>query len=96
MFVSIRKYPTIAPQEVARRVNEGFLPLISSAQGFIAFYGVDSGDGDWMAVCIFETQEQAEQSNTAASEWVKANVAPLITGPPEIIGGQIVVAKGVA
>jgi hypothetical protein len=43
MYASIRQYQTThgAAAELARRVQEGFVPIIASAPGFIAYYVVD-------------------------------------------------------
>jgi len=46
MNASIRKYKTMPGKagEVAPRVSEGFVPIISKAPGYIAYYVVDAGN----------------------------------------------------
>ncbi len=42
MYVTVRRYEGASdPSEVARRVNEGFLPIIREIPGFVDYYLVD-------------------------------------------------------
>ena len=77
MYASIRRYRTVAgaSTELAQRVDQGFLPIISSAPGFIAYYVVDAGNDVVASVSIFQDQAGAEASNRTAADWVKANLA---------------------
>ena len=93
MYISIRKYKSQSPGEVIRRAGEGFVPIISSAPGFIAYYILDAGDGALASISIFETQAEAEESNRMAADWVKQNLAALVEGPPEITAGEVTVHK---
>ena len=96
MYISIRRYKpnsADAANEFTRRVNKGFVPIISKAPGFIAYYGINAGNGVWASVSIFKTKAGAEKSNKMAADWVKQNVASLVLGPPEITTGEAVVHK---
>jgi hypothetical protein len=56
MHVAIRRYKLNEPgsvDEVLRRVNEGFIPIIEDAPGFLAYYALDSGGGTITAVSVF-------------------------------------------
>ena len=93
MYASIRRYSTVkgASAELAQRVNQGFLPIISSAPGFIAYYVVDAGNDEVASVSIFQDQAGAEASNREAADWVKANLATLVAGAPDITAGVVTV-----
>ena len=93
MYASVRRYGTSSAKEVTERVKEGFVPIISQGPGFVAYYAIDSGDGVWTSVSIFETQAGAEESNRMAADWIKQNVASLLSGSPEITAGELVVSK---
>jgi heme-degrading monooxygenase HmoA len=95
MYASIRRYRTVegASTELAQRVDEGFLPIISSAPGFIAYYVVDAGNDEVASVSIFQDQAGAEASNRTAADWVKGNLAKLVAGAPEIPAGLVTVCK---
>ena len=46
MYVTVRRYEGVSdPSEVARLVNEGFLPIIREIPGFVDWYLVDASDG---------------------------------------------------
>jgi hypothetical protein len=95
MYASIRRYKTSpgAAAEIAQRVSQGFVPITSQAPGFVAYYAVDGGNDVLASVSIFQDQAGAEESNRRAADWVKANLASLIAGPPEITAGEVVVQK---
>jgi hypothetical protein len=92
MHVTIRRY-SIHPgstQQLVDLINDEFLPTISRAAKFIAYYAVDEGDGDISTVSIFEDEAAAMASNHLAATWVMKNVAALISQPPKIISGVVV------
>lgn len=95
MYASIRKYKTQsgASAELARRVNQGFVSIVSQAPGFVAYYVVDAGNDVVASVSVFQDQAGAEQSNHMAAEWVKGNLVALVAGPPEITAGTVTVHK---
>ncbi len=90
MYVSIRRYETTSVEEVARRVQEGFVPIMRQAPGYIAYYAIDVGAGFVASISIFETQAQADDSNRMAAEWVRQNIVELFAGPPELTAGPVV------
>ena len=57
MHVAIRRYQLEYPgsvDEVLGRVNEGFIPIVKYAPGFLAYYALDSGGGEVTSVSVFE------------------------------------------
>lgn len=95
MYASIRRYKTNpgVATELARRVNEGFVPIISQAPGFVAYYIVDAGNDVAVSITIFQDQAGMAESNRMAADWVKANIAALFAGAPEITAGAVTVAQ---
>ena len=91
MYIAVRRYQ-IKPgsiDEIVRSVSEGFVPLISQASGFIAYYAVDAGNDIVFSVSIFQDQAGADESTIAAADWVKQHLAALFEGPPEITAGEV-------
>ncbi len=95
MYTAIRQYKTNpgAAAEIGRLVEEGFLPIISKAPGFVAYYALDTGNDTVVSVSVFQNQAGSEESNRLAADWVKQNIASLFAGPPEVIDGEIIVHK---
>lgn len=95
MYVVIRRYEAdeASSDEVLRRVQEGFLPIIRRARGFVAYQVVDAGDGVVASISIFEDHAEANEMTREAAEWVKENLAELVLGPPEIISGEVVLSE---
>ncbi len=95
MHVSVRRY-NVDPgsvDEVTRRVNEGFVPIITGAPGFKAYYVVNAGGGVLASISVFEDQAGAEESNRLAADWVQENLAPFVQGPPQITAGEASIHK---
>jgi hypothetical protein len=72
-------------------VKQGFVPIISHAPGFIAYYVVDTGHDVVASISIFQDQAGAEESNRMAADWVMANIDTLVSGPPEITADMMTV-----
>ena len=92
MHVTIRHYQMKAgslDDALLRRVNEGFIPIIKKAPGFLAYYVVDSGGDTLTTVSVFEDRAGAEASNRRAADWVKQNLASAFPNAPQIIAGEV-------
>ncbi len=92
MHVAIRRYQMdpASFDEVNRQVNEGFIPIIKDADGFLAYYVVEAGAGEIATVGVFEDQAGAEESVRMAADFIRQNLAALLPNPPEITAGEVV------
>jgi hypothetical protein len=94
MYATVRRYEGVTdPSEVARQVEEGFIPIISEMPGFVAYYWVDAGDGVMVSTSVFEHKDAEEESNWAAGDFVANNLASLLPNPPQITAGELVAHK---
>jgi hypothetical protein len=93
MYAAIRRYDTDPRivDELTRRVNEGFLPIISNAPGFVAYYVIDEGNGVLVSVSVFEDQAGAEESSKRSATWVQQQLSALLPNPPQVSTGRVVV-----
>jgi heme-degrading monooxygenase HmoA len=95
MFAAIRYYQADPPSidEVVRRVQEDFVPLIRDMRGFVSYFILVPSERqeDIVSVSVFEDQQSAEESNRMAVEWVGQNLSELLRPAPEFAGGQVVV-----
>ena len=92
VFISIRQYDGLNPADFVeglRIAREGFVPLIRSSDGFIAYYVVQTSETTMSAINVFETREQALASNEQAREFVVENLAPLLPNPPRTFEGAV-------
>ncbi len=93
MYASIRRYLVEGSiQELARRAEEGLVPIFQENPGFVAYYVVDGGDGHAASVSIFESREAAHRSNEQAAAWVKENASEFLAEAPQITAGEALVA----
>ncbi|MGW7640329.1 hypothetical protein [Streptomyces decoyicus] len=91
MYAAIRRYEGVTdPIETARRVSEGFVPLMRQASGFVAYYWIDAGNGVMISTTVFQDQAGAEQSITQAAGFVQDNLASLLPNPPQVTTGKVV------
>jgi len=60
--------------ELARKAEEGILPLLQSQQGFKA-YSVAIGDGEVLSLSVWDTRADAEAGSAVVASWVADNMA---------------------
>ena len=91
MYTTVRRYEGVTnPIEAAKRVAEGFMPLISKLTGFVEYYWVDLGQNMALSVSIFKGLPNAIESNQVAANWVQTNLAQFLPNNPRIESGKIV------
>jgi len=93
MYAAIRqgKARTGTAEELAGRIKEGAIPIISNVPGFKAYYVVYAPDDTVTAISIFDNYEAAEESNKRALAWIEQNLGPLLTGPGAAVAGPVIV-----
>ena len=95
MFIAIRKYRVRrgSTAEWARRVQDGFVPIMRELAGFHGYYLLDGGPDAIIAISMFDTADEALASNEKAADWVRNNVMEFARGMPEIMVGDVLVAE---
>jgi hypothetical protein len=93
MYATIRRYKVTSPKELARLVNESFVPLISDIDGFEAYYLISASEDVFASMSIFNTQEGAEKSNQLSEDWIAKNGISLITGKFETHEGDVIAQR---
>ena len=79
-------------EEMGKRIENEFLPVISGVQGLVAYYCVDAGDDTIIAISVFNDKAGADESNKVALGWVQENLAPLMSTPLEVKAGKVIVS----
>ena len=93
MYAAIRqgKAKTGTAEELARRIKEGAIPIISDVDGFMAYYVVYAPDDTVTAISIFNNFAGAEEANRRVLDWIEKNLGPLLVGPATAIAGPVIV-----
>lgn len=93
MYAAIRqgKAKTGMAEELARRIKEGAIPIISDVEGFMAYYVVYAPDDTVTAISVFNNYAGAEEANRRALVWIDQNLAPLLVGPATAVAGPVIV-----
>lgn len=80
--------------KVIDKVDTEFLEMLNKMDGFVSYYLVQTHQNQVTTVSIFESQEQAEESNKVALGWIKENLAPYMQGPVDAVAGKVAVHGG--
>ena len=91
MFAVIRHYH-FKPEDgkkIDQLIQEGFVPLIKKAKGFVRYYWLDTGAGEGASLCVFKDREGADESILLAADFVKTSLSELTMQKPEVIEGPI-------
>ena len=91
MYAAIRqaKAKTGTAEELARRVKEGAIPIISDVEGFMAYYVVYAPDDTVTAISVFNNFAGAEEANRRALAWIEQNLGPPLVGPASAVAGPV-------
>ena len=95
MFIAVRRYRVRrgATAEWAKRVQDGFVPLIRELAGFRGYYLLQGGPDVVIAISMFDSADEALVSNEKAADWVRNNVMEFARGMPEVMVGDVLVAE---
>ena len=93
MYAAIRqgKAKTGTAEELARRIKEGAIPIISDVPGFQAYYVIYAPDDTVTAISIFDDYAGAQESNRRGLAWIEQNLSPLLTGTATAVAGPVIV-----
>ena len=93
MYAAIRqgKAKPGQAEELARRIKEGAVPIISGVEGFRAYYVVYAPDDTVTAISVFNDYAGAEESNRRGLTWSEQNLGPLLEGPVNAVAGPVIV-----
>jgi len=85
VYAAIRqgKAKTGMAEELARRIKEGAIPIISDV--------VYAPDDTVTAISIFNDYAGAAESNRRVLAWIEQNLTPLLAGPATAIAGPVIV-----
>src|ERR1700727_35070 len=91
MYASIRQFKTKpgSADSLAEKIKEA-ISLISDVSGFMGYYVIYSPDDTVTAISIFNTVEQAQESNRRALAWIEKKILDRSSsGPPLRLRGRL-------
>ncbi|WP_045466309.1 hypothetical protein [Sporocytophaga myxococcoides] len=91
MYAVIRHYSFKSEDsdKINQMIQEGFVPLIKKANGFISYNWLDTGTGDGASLSVFQDKAGADESILLAADFVRKNMSELLSQKPEVIEGPI-------
>jgi len=102
MYAIIRRYSLKTAQnqktvdDLKRRLDEGFLPKVQDVQGFHGYYAMNVGGKGLVTITVCDDKAGADESTRRAAEFVKNDPLKDQLGSPEIIEGDLLIAKEAA
>lgn len=92
MYAALRQFRAKSGKadELAQAIK-GAVPIISGVQGFLGYYVVYAPDDIVTAISIFNTVEQAQESNRRALAWIDKHLAGLVASPTSATAGPVIV-----
>jgi Antibiotic biosynthesis monooxygenase len=95
VFTIIRKFTLTrgSVEEVGRRVQDSFVPLLRNLPGFRGYYLLNGGPDVLVSIRIFDSADEALASNEIAASWMRDNVLEFTRGMPEVLAGNVLVAE---
>ena len=93
MHATIRRYEGVDQNrtvELTGKVNETLVPQLSKLPGFKGYYMIESGNGVFSSLGLFETREQADESAKLAASWIRdEKLETAFPNPPQITSGKV-------
>ena len=91
MHVTVRRYAGKGAliDKLVPPVRDGLVPLLKRAPGFKVYCGFASEDGHVVTVSVFDDRSSADAANEQARGWVASNLRDLVSDPPEVIAGEV-------
>ena len=89
MFAAIRTYGVTDIDELSELVQDGFLPIVESVPGFVAYYAIDAGDGIATSITVCEDNAGVDESTSREATWVEENALDFIQSGPAVVTGPV-------
>ena len=97
MHATVRRYEGIdqnSKDELTRKIGETLMPSLSKLPGFNGYYLIESGNGVFTSVGLFDSSSQAEESTRVASNWVvDQKLQSTLPNPPKVTTGEVIAHK---
>jgi hypothetical protein len=79
-------------QDIAKRLETGFAPILKRAPGFMGFYVIQTDDKTGAGTAAFQSEQDWNNVSKEAIAWYDKNITPLCAAEPVVITGTVVVS----
>ena len=97
MHATVRRYEGIdqtKKDELTRKVGESLMPTLSKLPGFNGYFLIESGNGIFTSVGLFDTSAEGDESTRVAASWVRdENLEMILPNPPKVTAGEVIAHK---
>ena len=76
------------------RAGRQLASALSEAPGFVSYAVLDTGDGLLVSVTVFDDPINLAAADHLIARWVAEHLAALLSRPPKVIAGEIIVQRG--
>ena len=90
MYASVRVYENGALANYLAEHKGEVLDVIGGIAGFKAYHLIKTGEGT-VSVSVFDNEDAATESNTAAAAWLSDNPPAFALSPPRVYAGEVVI-----
>jgi hypothetical protein len=95
LHATICRYDGVtASIEEVMRAGRRLASALSTAPGFVSFAVLDAGNGVLVSVAVFDDPTNLATADHLIVRWVAENLAALLSRPPEVISGEVIVQRG--
>ena len=97
MHATVRRYEGIdqtKKDELTRKVGESLMPTLSKLPGFNGYFLIESGNGIFTSVGLFDTSAEGDESTRVAANWVRdEKLETMLPNPPKVTAGEVIAHK---
>jgi hypothetical protein len=103
MYATIRRYTPSDPsafksglEDLKRRLEQKFLPMLQDVKGFHSYYVVNAEDRELVTISMFDDRSSAQESTRRAAEFVRSDPLRNLLTDPDIVEGELMLSKEAA
>jgi hypothetical protein len=97
MHATVRRYEGIDQtkmDELTRKVGDSLMPTLSKLPGFNGYFLIESGNGTFTSVGLFDTSAEGDESTRVAASWVlDEKLDTILPNPPKVVAGEVIAHK---
>ena len=90
MYASVRVYENSELADYLGEHEGEVLEVIGGIAGFSAYHLIKTAEGT-VSVSVFDNEDAAAESNTAAAAWLKGNPPNFALSAPRVYAGEVVI-----